>query len=148
MGRATTRDAVAWPDLAPSRDLDLRDVSTRHRLTAAAVPAVVVLSAEWGLTDQQAADLMGSVSLSTWRRWKKSPPDDVGVDGLTRASYLLGIYRALHVILDDDNADRWMTLPNSGPLFAGRTPLDVILRGGIPAMDRVRRHLDAVRGGR
>jgi hypothetical protein len=113
-----------------------------------AVPAVLRLTAAWGLTDQQAADLLGSVALSTLRRWKKAPPDDLGVDGLTRASYLLGIYRALHVILDDANADRWMTLPNSGPMFAGRTPLDVVTRGGIPAMERLRVHLDAVRGGR
>lgn len=141
-------DWAAWPDLAPRTDPDLRDPATRRRLTAAAVPALVVLAADWGLTDQQAADLMGSISLSTWRRWKKAAPDDLGVDGLTRASYLLGMYRALHVILDSANADRWISLPNTGPLFAGRTPLEVILRGGIPAMDRVRVHLDAVRGGR
>ncbi len=137
----------SWPDQA-SAQVDLRDPVTRRRLTRAAVPALVVLAADWRLTDQQAAELLGSVSLSTWRRWKKSPPEDLGVDGLTRASYLLGLYRALHVILDDANADRWPTLPNAGPLFGGRTPLEVISRGGIPAMDRVRTQLDAVRGGR
>ena len=40
-----------------------------------------------------------------------------------------------------------MQLPNSNPIFAGRTPLDYILRGGTPAMDTVRRLLDARRGG-
>jgi hypothetical protein len=41
-----------------------------------------------------------------------------------------------------------MQLPNTNPIFAGRTPLDYILRGGTPAMDIVRRLLDARRGGR
>jgi hypothetical protein len=40
-----------------------------------------------------------------------------------------------------------MQLPNSNPIFAGRTPLDYILRGGAPAMDMLRRLLDARRGG-
>jgi uncharacterized protein (DUF2384 family) len=135
------------PDAAPPRDVDLLDPAARRRLTRSAVPALLTLASAWDLTDQRAADLLGGVSLSTLRRWKKAPPDDLGVDGLTRASYLLGIYRALHVILDDANADAWLTLPNSGPMFGGRTPLDVITRGGIPAMERVRVHLDAVRGG-
>jgi hypothetical protein len=38
-------------------------------------------------------------------------------------------------------------LPNTNPLFNGATPLDVMLRGGIPAMERVRALLDARRGG-
>jgi hypothetical protein len=41
-----------------------------------------------------------------------------------------------------------MQLPNTNPIFAGRTPLDYILHGGTPAMDVVRRLLDARRGGR
>ena len=128
-------------------DVDLRDAQTRRRLTRAAVPALMRLVRDWGLTEQQAADLLGGVSLSTLRRWRRSAPADLGVDGLTRASYLLGIYRALHVLLDEANADRWMTGPNAAALFGGRTPLEVVLRGGIPALDAVRRHVDAVRGG-
>jgi len=52
------------------------------------------------------------------------------------------------VILDDANADAWFTTPNAASLFGGRTPLAVVSRGGILALDRVRTHLDAVRGGR
>jgi hypothetical protein len=40
-----------------------------------------------------------------------------------------------------------MTLPNRNPIFAGATPLHYVLRGGIPAMQVVRRLLDARRGG-
>ena len=44
-------------------------------------------------------------------------------------------------------ADEWVGLPNTNALFNGSTPLDVMLRGGIPAMERVRALLDARRGG-
>jgi hypothetical protein len=38
-------------------------------------------------------------------------------------------------------------LPNTNPLFTGRTPLAYMLQGGTPAMEVVRRLLDARRGG-
>ena len=145
---ATTTPRTVNLDTPPTRDLDLTDPATRRRLTASAVPAILALTAQWRLTDQQSADLLGGVSVSTVRRWRRQPPDDLGIDGLTRASYLLGIYRALHVILDDPNADAWFTTPNSAALFGGRTPLAVVSRGGLLALDRVRTYLDAVRGGR
>lgn len=128
--------------------LGLHDQGVRARLTSAAVPALIRLAAAWGLTDAQLADLLGGLSVSTVRRWKRTPPEDLGFDGLTRASYLLGIYQALHVIVDSANADAWVRTPNDAPLFAGQTPLDVMTQGGILSMDRVRVHLDAVRGGR
>ena len=131
-----------------SSRVDLNDPASRQWLTAAATPALFRLASAWGLTDAQLAELLGGISISTIRRWRRSAPDDLGFDGLIRASYLLGIYQALHVLLDQTNADAWMGSPNDAPLFGGRTPLDVISRGGILAMDRVRTHLDAVRGGR
>lgn len=126
----------------------LGELAVRVKLTSAAVPAVLRLAQAWSLTDAQLADLLGGMSVSTVRRWKRTPPEDLGFDGLTRASYLLGIYQALHVILDELNADAWVRAPNDAPLFSGQTPLDVMCTGGILAMDRVRVHLDAVRGGR
>jgi len=44
-------------------------------------------------------------------------------------------------------ADEWVRRPNRNPLFAGSTPLDYMIRGGLPAMQNVRRLLDARRAG-
>ena len=38
-------------------------------------------------------------------------------------------------------------LPNSNPVFAGETPLKYMVKGGLPALMRVRQLLDARRGG-
>jgi len=127
--------------------VDLRDPSEQARLTPAAVRGVARLAEAWGLSVTDVCSLLGEVSPSTWHAWAHRPPKSLGVDRLTRASYLLGIYAALHVLYGDELADQWVRLPNTNALFNGSTPLDVMLRGGIPAMERVRALLDARRGG-
>ena len=127
--------------------VDLRDPSEQARLTPAAVRGAARLGEAWGLTVAQVCTLLGDVSPSTWHAWARKPPHTLGVDRLTRVSYLMGIYAALHVLYDGPLADECVHLPNTNPLFNGRTPLDVMLLGGIPAMERVRALLDARRGG-
>ena len=127
--------------------VDLRDPTEQARLTPAAVRATARLGDAWGLTVAQVCTLLGDVSPSTWHAWVRTPPKTLGVDRLTRASYLMGIYAALHVLYGSPLADEWVHLPNTNPLFNGRTPLDAMLLGGIPAMERVRALLDARRGG-
>ena len=127
--------------------VDLRDPAEQTRLTPAAVRGTARLGETWGLTVAQLCTLLGDVSPSTWHAWVRTPPKTLGVDRLTRASYLMGIYAALHVLYDAPLADEWVHLPNTNALFNGRTPLEVMLLGGIPAMERVRALLDARRGG-
>ena len=68
-------------------------------------------------------------------------------DQLTRVSFLLGIYTSLHVLHPCALADACPRRPNSNTLFGGRTPLQALLAGGIPAMLEVRSLLDGRRGG-
>ena len=145
--------AVAAPTRYPASRfetqawVDLRDPAEQARLTPAAVRGIRRLADAWGLTVPQVCALLGDVSPSTWHAWARTPPKTLGVDRLTRASYLLGIYTALHVLYGDELADEWVHLPNTNALFNGAAPLDVMLLGGIPAMERVRALLDARRGG-
>lgn len=143
-------NAVRYPDsrfeLAPNTDL--RRGAERTRLTAPAVRSMQRLARAWALTVDQVCVLLGDVPASTWHGWANKPPRDLGVDRLTRVSYLLGIYTALHVLYPKSPlADEWVARPNTNLLFGGRRPLDVLLDGGIPAMDRTRALLDARRGG-
>jgi hypothetical protein len=68
-------------------------------------------------------------------------------DALTRVSALIGIFKGLRLLFSEPLSDEWVRLPNKGPLYAGRRPLDVMIEGGIPKMLDVRRHIDALRGG-
>jgi len=146
---ASVSIAVQYPDNgAPfTPPPDLREPRDRVRLTPAAVEGLQRIAAAWGLTVEQTCGLLGDVPASTWYSWVARPPRDLGVDRLTRVSYLLGIHQALHVLYPNSVlADQWVGRPNTNPLFAGRAPLDVLLEGGIAAMDRTRSLLDARRG--
>ena len=78
---------------------------------------------------------------------KRDPDRVLDTDRLTRISYLVGIFKALNILYSEKLADTWMQLPNRNPIFAGQTPLAVMMKGGLPAMQMVRRLLDARRAG-
>ena len=125
---------------------DLNSEVERERLSRPSLRAFFRLAKSWSLSDEQSRLLLGGMPSSTFYVWKKSAPVIIDVDRLTRLSYLVGIYEALHILYDDDLAKRWISLPNSNQLFAGETPLNYLLRGGLVAMDNVRQLLDARRG--
>lgn len=127
---------------------DLTDDETAARLSPTAVVAVDTAIRAWGLTTEQAATLMGGINPSTYARRLKDPERvRLGVDELTRASYIIGIYRALHTVYSGDLPDAWMTIPNNHPLFAGATPYSYATRQGILGLADIRTLLDGYRGG-
>jgi hypothetical protein len=65
------------------------------------------------------------------------------VAALMRISFLTGIFKALNICCGQDLADRWVTLPNQNPLFAGEAPVDYMIQHGCSDMKQVRRLLDA-----
>jgi hypothetical protein len=137
--------AQALPIL-PERQ-DFSSEADRVRLSKTALKAYKRLVGEWALTGQQAAALL-DVSTSTWERLKQDGKDKaLSQDQLTRISALVGIYKGLHLLFADGMADRWPRLGNTGPLFGRQTPIDSMMKGGIPQMLDVRRYVDAVRGG-
>jgi hypothetical protein len=126
----------------------LADAAVRARLTPAAVDAMVRLAAIWRLSSAEVCALLGDVSERTWFRMKKGAWAGVlPQDALTRVSALIGIFKGLRLLFSEPLSDDWVRLPNKGPLFGGRRPLDAMIEGGIPVMLEVRRHVDALRGG-
>ncbi len=144
--------AIAYPDTrypAPALP-DLSRPEERRRLSAAAVKALFKIIGCWQIKDEDARQLLGGISNGAYYHLKQSTRTSVKTldqDKLVRVSYLIGIFKALNILYSQRLADQWMQLPNSNPIFGGRTPLDYVLRGGTPAMDIVRRLLDARRGG-
>jgi len=101
----------------------------------------------WQLGPQEGQTLLGTPG-STYFRWKKqSNQAQVDTDKLERISYVLGIYKALHLIYSDDFvADGWLKRPNTSPLFGGHPPLDRMLGGQVADLYVIRQYLDARRG--
>lgn len=119
----------------------------RGRLTGAAVKAVLRLADRWGASNAEAAALLG-VSESTWDRMKAGTWDGtLSQDQLTRASALIGLFKGLHLLFANDLADRWPKLENRAPVFDRNSPVEAMIRGGIPRMLETRQYIDALRGG-
>jgi hypothetical protein len=131
----------------PAILVDLAAKAERERLSKAALVGFFRLMASWQVKDDDARELLGGLSSSSFYEWKKQPDRVLEVDRITRLSYLLGIYKALHILYGDKLADEWVHLPNTNPIFNGRTPLAYMRGGGLLAMQTVRRLLDARRGG-
>ncbi|HBI68146.1 MbcA/ParS/Xre antitoxin family protein [Massilia sp. IC2-278] len=141
--------AYAYPKsrFEPTVLVDLSSRAERERLSASALKGFFKLAAAWQLRDEDARELLGGLSASSFYDWKKNPERVLDADRITRISYLLGIYKALHILYGDKLADEWVHLPNTNIIFGGRTPLALMLGGGMLAMQTVRQLLDARRGG-
>jgi len=135
---------------APLTPIDVQTFARgedRDRLSAVALKAFREVVCRWDLSNSEAAALLG-VSDSTWDRIKRGVWDQaLSQDQLTRASAAIGVYKGLHLLFADAMADRWPKLPNRGPVFQRRSPVDAMIEGGIPLMLETRRYVDAVRGG-
>jgi Protein of unknown function (DUF2384) len=131
-------------DTAP----DLTDAKVRENLSGSAIKGFIKIAEKWGLTEAQSRGLLGGIASSTFHTWKSDPiKQKLTQDVLIRISFVIGIYKALHICFGEDWADRWVTLGNRGPLFAGGTPVEYMIHQGQPGMMQVRRMLDSWRGG-
>jgi hypothetical protein len=94
--------------------------------------------------------LLGSVPEKTVYRWRSTPSQaKVNYDLLERLSYILGIYKALTILIPDQAArDGWMMLPNDTRLCRGRSPIETLRASGARIQDlyRFREYLDGARG--
>lgn len=106
------------------------------------------IAALWNLSVAEQMTLLGVTARSTFFKWKRNPNTLLPKDTLERISYILGIYKALQILLPDDTAaDEWVKRPNSAPPFGGRPALDRMLSGQVADLFVVRQYLDAQRGG-
>ena len=113
---------------------------------AAMLRAVLNLFAKWELTDAQAARLLGGVTTRSLQRWRGGDAPKLSLDMADRMSYLLGIHKALRLIFKDaERVYGWVKRPNKE--FGDQSALDVMLKGHMSDLARVRLYLDSARGG-
>lgn len=127
-------------------DLSSKDV--QERLSRSAIPAFFKLAQAWELRDEAARQLLGGVSNGVFYQLKRGQKKTLDQDKLTRISLLVGVFRALNILYTRKLADAWVNLPNTNPMFEGEAPLNYMIKGGVPALVRIRQLLDARRGGR
>jgi uncharacterized protein (DUF2384 family) len=88
--------------------------------SAAGLRAFARIAEVWGLSVAEQQKLLGISSRSTYFKWKKDAHVRLPRDTLERLSYLLGIYKALQILLPQARAaDDWIRRPNEEPLLGG-----------------------------
>lgn len=134
---------IAW-----EKPADLSNKEVLKRLSPSAVRAFLKIRELWELRDEDARQMLGGISNGAFYELKKKARGTLDQDRLTRISVLTGIFKGLNILYSKKLADRWIQLPNENPMFGGETPLTYMIKGGLPAMLRVRQLLDSRRGGR
>ena len=140
---------LAYPSTRyhPPPLVDLSSRAERERLSRSALKGFFNIMARWKVRDEDARALLGGVTNGPFYEMKRDPDRTLEADRLTRISYLAGIFKALNVLYSEALADSWVQLANRNPIFGGDTPLAYMIKGGLPAMQTVRRLLDARRAG-
>lgn len=114
---------------------------------APALRAFFRIADAWHLSAVEAQTLLGAPR-STYHKYQAHPESArLSRDTLERISYVLGIFKAINVLLPrPEQADAWIRRPNAHPLFGGRSALDVMLGGNVGDLFVVRSYLDGQRG--
>ena len=141
---ALTARSHAFPAISAA---ERRDPEARRRLSGPAMRTFLNICEAWGLSVNQQRGLLGWPAASTYHKYKAGHVGTLSFDMLSRISLVLGIYKALHILYPQaELADRWITLRNSNELLGGKTPLELMIDGGMDGLYRVRRLLDSRRG--
>src|SRR6202162_4664374 len=133
---------IAW-----EKPADLSSKEVLKRLSPSAVKAFLKIREFWELRDEDARQLLGGMSNGAFYELKRKARGTLDQDRLTRISVLTGIFKGLNILYSKKLADQWIQLPNENPMFEGETPLTYMIKGGLPAMSRVRQLLDSRRSG-
>lgn len=112
-------------------------------LLAAGLRTFFRLAEEWQLTEAEQIILLGSPTGFDFGQCRRGEIAAANGDTLERISYLLGIYKAIHMLLPAPaRANSWMRAPNAALMFGGKSALDRMLGGSIADLQSVRRYLD------
>ncbi|GAA3840577.1 MbcA/ParS/Xre antitoxin family protein [[Pseudomonas] carboxydohydrogena] len=117
----------------------------RKDLTGPALRTFFRIAEAWNLQEQEQMRLLGLESRSTFQSWKRGAVAAISKDALERISYVLGIYKGLHILLPK-TADQWVRKSNTAGIFGGRSALDRMASGNVADLYVVRQYVDAQRG--
>ena len=124
-----------------------REKFTPEQLGETALTAFFNITTAWNLSADDERTLLGAPPRSTFFKWKGERVGKLSADTLERISYVMGIYKALHILLPTaEAADAWVKKANAAATFGGKSALERMRGGRVVDLVDVRRYLDAERG--
>ncbi|TDL81416.1 antitoxin Xre/MbcA/ParS toxin-binding domain-containing protein [Meridianimarinicoccus aquatilis] len=124
----------------------------RERTSAPGLRAFRRIADRFDMSEVERIAILGDPGRSTYHQWMKKAREQqsltLPLDTLLRISAILGIYKALTILFEDESqALVWLRGSHQGTLFVGASPMAYMLEGGHDGLMSVRRYLDAWRGG-
>jgi len=139
---------MASAALTPRALLAVKASVSLDQVSGPALRTFFRIASAWELATDEARMLLGEPPRSTFFEWKRTGDAKLSRDTLERISYVLGIYKALQILLPEPRtADAWIRKPNAAPIFGGESALSRMLSGNVADLYVVRQYLDAQRGG-
>lgn len=119
----------------------------RERTSAPGLRAFREIADRFDLSEADRIAILGDPGRSTYHQWMKKAreqqPLTLPLDTLLRISAIIGIYKALTILFEDERqALVWLKGPHEGTLFSGASPMTYMLEGGHDGLMSVRRYLD------
>ncbi len=139
------------PPINRSTSSDYSDLSQDHIAAGINWISGISSSEKWNLTIKETVELLGVISPEKYydiqRKAANGLPLSLDRDTFVRISLLLGIWRALQIIVPknrEDLAYSWFHQANTNHVFEGKSIKQYLLdRKSIEALHVVRRYLDA-----
>lgn len=98
----------------------------------------------WGLSDTETSAVLGRSLDDAFAQVASEKLDERWRETLQRVSYVMGIYKALHILFPSARqANGWVRRPNNGAPFKGGTALDLMCAGRLGDLAVVREYLEA-----
>jgi len=116
----------------------------RKGLTGPALRTFFNIADKWGLSEAEQMSILGLDSRSTLQSWKRGKVSAISKDALERISYVLGIYKGLHILFPR-GADKWIRKPNRAGIFGGHPAIDRMVSGNVADLYVTRQYVDALR---
>ena len=121
------------------------NMPSQTNIARAALQSFFNISVLWNLSEEEERLLLGSPATHTFRKWKTDKTTiNLDQDTIHRISYLLGIYKALHLLLPSTQAaNAWIRKPNSELRFGGESAINLLLNGKLDQFLELWQYLDA-----
>jgi len=98
----------------------------------------------WHLSNEEACALF-DVPVGSWYEMQDGHfVGELAPEQIVRAGIIIALFNNLRFLFSGSRTYRWPKAPNMAVEFGGRSPVDIMIAGGIPAMRRVRKHIEAL----
>ncbi|GAC1348869.1 MAG: MbcA/ParS/Xre antitoxin family protein [Vulcanimicrobiaceae bacterium] len=114
-------------------------------LSGPALRGFFAIAGVWQLSRREQQAMLGLADSTYYAYRKRVQSARISRDTLERISYVLGIFKAINILLPRaEAADGWVRRPNDA--FGGQSALERMTSGNVADLYVVRRYLDGERG--